>query len=130
MNDGYRHIFSMLEICNKCNKFFLSTSIYNIPPHRQFTLELFPPLHPRLSTFRRFSNPPTYLLSHFFQHPPFIVTHFLFRIGDYWWCGPSKRKPLCQCKLKNLKNMNGVGFCIRQALSVVIPELAMKMVRA
>ena len=85
LNADYRHIFSMLEICNKRNKLFFKKLKVFYPmhmlvffPHALITahpidihLGAFP--HPpprllqppRLFTLRLFSNPPAYC------HPPF-----------------------------------------------------------
>ena len=93
LNADYRHIFSMLEICNKRNKLFFKKLKVFYPvhmlvfcPHPLITahpidihLGAFPPpprllQPPRLFTLRLFSNPPRLL-------PPPL----LFRTGEYIW---------------------------------------------
>ena len=84
LNADYRHIFSMLDICNKRNKLFFKKLKVFYPvhmlvfcPHPLITahpidihLGAFPPPRllqpPRLFTLRLFSNPPAYC------HPPSI----------------------------------------------------------
>ena len=82
MNDDDRHTFSMLEICNKRNKFFfkklkflssayvslLSTSIFNSPPIDIHIGAFQPP--PLMATTR------AYLLSDFFPTPRLLSPPF------------------------------------------------------
>ena len=92
LNADYRHIFSMLEICNKRNKLFFKKLKVFYPmhmlvfcPHSLITahpidihLGAFPPPPPPL-----IATSPLIYFETFFQPPRLLPPPLLFRTGEY-----------------------------------------------
>ena len=89
LNADYRHIFSMLEICNKHNKLFLKKIKVFYPvhmlvfcPHPLITAH---PIDIHLGAFPppRLLQPPPLIYFETFQPPRLLPPPLLFRTGEY-----------------------------------------------
>ena len=92
LNADYRHIFSMLEICNKRNKLFFKKLKVFYPMHM---LVFFPhalitahPIDIHLGAFPHppplIATPPLIYFETFFQPPRLLPPPLLFRTGEYY----------------------------------------------